>query len=358
MSAPHLPKQDTAPQDKKSLKTIPVSFGVVVIATLASLVTSLLVMIWLYPEISPTTPIYGGFRGVENQDISPEQSVERLVRERTVSLYDMSRKINEIYYTDDGYLSEAVLLSSDGWAVLYDPDARVTRASGWEAVDGQGIVHQLESVVIDPVSGLTYIKLVGAGYRVTSFYEWNDTLPKELLWAINQNSWHIARVSNLENIFQSNTNHTLQQRTVRYTLSAQEKEGSLLLSEDGDFVGFVHADGTLLPAWLIPGQLSYLLAEGETQYATFPYTGKVITAMVDPEDGYQQISGFYIATSPTEATTTTLGVGDVIVRIQNQEFTAESLPRLIMNAPDQMTITVLRDDKEIDMILQKETVQQ
>ena len=75
------------------------------------------------------------------------------------------------------------------------------------------------------------------------------------------------------------------------------------------------------------------------------------------KESAERISGYYVATAPTKATSSTIGVGDVIVRIQNQPVIPTALAQQIITAPTDVLFTVLRDGEEIDMTVSKVPVQ-
>ena len=72
--------------------------------------------------------------------------------------------------------------------------------------------------------------------------------------------------------------------------------------------------------------------------------------------GARRVSGFYVSGSPTRATSSTVGSGDVIIRIQNKPVDSFTLARQILSAPERFLITVWREGEEVDIMIEKTEV--
>ena len=66
-----------------------------------------------------------------------------------------------------------------------------------------------------------------------------------------------------------------------------------------------------------------------------------------------KISGFYVDSSNTGVSSSTVGISDLIVRTQGVSVDAYDLSRQILLAPNQFTVTVLRDNKEVEILVEK-----
>lgn len=354
MSAPHLPPKTCSIKTRQTMKTLPWIIGMMVISILSGLVTALAVVTWFYPQLVTNTTFYGGVREAQ-ENVVVDATLERFVTDRVVRLYDISKKINNTYYPADAYIGDALLLSSDGWVVLYDPTGSFATPARWEAIDSQGIVSAIETIVIDPNEPFTYMKLEGEGYRVTSFYQWSNPVDEALLWAVDEGSWVPVQTDGLEQLVLNN-NVAITDRTVAYKLDRAVAPGTYLLDASGNFVGFSDEDGYLLPSWLVERQVGALLANGQIDSFALPYAGTVVASSV-VDGSIEPLVGFYVFTSPTQPSSSTIGVGDLIVRIQNQPFTAETLPFVIATAPSEMQVTVMRKNSDIDIIVTKNMLQ-
>lgn len=353
MAAPHLPPQTCSIKAHKRLQVLPWVIGMVVIALLSGIATSLVAISWFYPQFIPDATISGIIRTRDAGQV-PSVDVQRFVQERTVQIVDTTKQVGGTYYTADAHVADAVLLSSDGWAVLAMPET--SRTQTWEAIDSQGRIQSIDTIVPDTKNKVMYVHIGGEGYRVTSFYDWEESIEDQaVIWALNNGEWIVTQ-----------TDGAVAQGTAQlFRFGAQTHatalipaltRGSMLFTNDGLFVGFVSPDNTIVPGWQMAPHLSSVLAGDPIVQTGFTYTGQMIESAIQ-DDLIRRINGFYVAQSPTRQTSSTIGVGDVIVRINNQPFVKEHIARLVAQAGERVVFTVRRDDISIDIPVDKVPIQ-
>jgi len=329
-----------------------VAIFVVLVSALSSLAVALSVITWFLPNMVPDSRLAlrngasGGSRVVEDPILN------RKIKQSMFAIYDTREKVNSNFYKESAYLGEAMILSSDGWAVVGDLGDKLLSKRYWEVVDAQGTAYKIKKFVFDTVSGLTYFKVDGEGFRVTAFYQWNGGEEDQIFWSVAHDNWQEiflakpALKAEAEDIF------TLWQPRYVYGMALKNNPGVIILSAQGELAGFVSADGNLTPDWLIENQLSNLLSQGEIVYSGLSYQGYLVEA-IESSEGVKALSGFYVTYSPDKLASSTVGVGDVIVKINNKPIDKTDLSRQVLLAPAEFFITVLRGETEDDIMVKK-----
>jgi hypothetical protein len=128
--------------------------------------------------------------------------------------------------------------------------------------------------------------------------------------------------------------------------------GTPIVTAGGILAGFINAQGELTPAWRIAGELGTVLGQGQIVSRGFPWEGKVVHGVVSSTDS-QPLTGWYVTKSPTRATAQTIGVGDVIVAIDDQAIDPTTLAETIAMGTDKMTFSILRNDRALSVTVNK-----
>ena len=70
----------------------------------------------------------------------------------------------------------------------------------------------------------------------------------------------------------------------------------------------------------------------------------------------QLTQGFYVTASPTEATSSTIGRGDLIVELNFRALRPTDAARAVLTAPELVSVTVVRKNSEEHVIVVPKTV--
>lgn len=346
---PHLPPQSCSIKAHQHMQQIPFLLLNIVIASLTGLIIALFVVQTFFPF--DQTQTIGPIRAVKQNRLDVEPLFEREIGERTVHIFDTRKKIDAQYYAEDGYIGNGVMLTSDGWLALPYDGQSLASLSQWEVVDGQGISHRIEDSLIDDVSGVLYLNIEGAGYRSASLYEWRDLPEDEVFLSYDERTFRSLTIGVSEPTL-AGTSVPMWDLLPPVIGESFESQAGLIFAQNGQFVGFIDDEDQIIPSWMISHQLGNVLSSQNTSYTALPYRGQFIESMIT-DDGAEYFTGFYVAASPTTASTSTVGRGDVIVRINNEEITKKRLSEYILRASTPVTITVLRDGKEFDIVVEK-----
>src|SRR3990167_8043412 len=108
-------------------------------------------------------------------------------------------------------------------------------------------------------------------------------------------------------------------------------------------MGFADGSGSrAIPGWLVEYQTIHILRDGNVSLKGFPWQGRMVARIV--ETNLETVSlGFYVESSPTIQSSSTIGRGDVIVEINGKYITEQNLAISSLFAPDETVIRVLRN---------------
>jgi hypothetical protein len=355
MKYPHLPPQTCSIKAHQRFQLLPWALFIVLISALSSLAVALSVINWFLPNIASDATLT--FRGATNitSRVVLDPVLNRKIRQSLLTIYDTREKVNNSFYKESAYVGEAALLSSDGWAVLGEAGGPIASRRYWEAVDVQGTVYPIKKFVTDPVSGLTYFKIESEGFRVAAFYQWTGEEGGETLWSVGKDEWREIFLTEPATKPGSKEIFAIWKPQYVHGLLPLTSPGVIILSTAGELAGVVDPEGNLTPSWMIENQLSNLLAKGEIAYYGLSYQGYLVQGSLNKTE-LKTLAGFYITYSGTSVASSTVGVGDVIVKINNRPVEKTDLARQILLAPEEFAVTVLRDGAEIDIMVKKTKV--
>lgn len=352
---PHLPK----PPEKEPLlerhPALPWFLLVVVLAFVTAVAGSLSTIAWLGPSSSDTNII----RTLRAQlpsggrEVSLDPFVEQQVRQRMVTVYDARKKINGFVYPESAAVGVAVLLNSEGWAAMYAPDYRDGTYKNLQAVGNQGNIYSLLSAQKDPVSDIVYFKIQGDGFRGDiSFFNWDGAnVVGESFVRIGTKdigAVHIQKATRIANT----ESFALSKQIYAFQISGDHSIGDILVTEQGNFVGFAGLNGTLQESWYVAGQLQSLFDTGTISYTGIHASGVMVRG-IQVNGILERHVGFLITQSPTRASSSTLGVGDVVVSVNGKLFDERTAGQDILNATSPVSVRVFRGGEELDITVEK-----
>src|SRR3989338_2595921 len=263
MSAPHLPPKSCSIRAHQQLRLLPWAVFLLLVSALTSVAVSLSVVTWFLPSLIPETRVAP--RGARVlQEIAVDPILDRQIKQSMLTIYDKREKVDGAFYTDAALVGRAALLSSDGWAVMHAGSA-AARASFLEAVDHQGTVYPVESIVADPLSGLAYLKVNGGGFRVMALFSW-DAAPDGALWSFFLDGYREAFLGEAEKNEGAEDVFAMYEPQYAFALLPGAPAGSVILTTRGELAGFAAADGQLIPSWMVGNQLPSVLSEGGVSY--------------------------------------------------------------------------------------------
>lgn len=352
-SFPHLPPRASSIKAYRLKQILPLIILIIAVSALVGITVSLSVVSWFMPQVTPERSY---LQSNQNQTdrLVVDPILDKTIRQSLLTIYESRAKIQATFYREDAKIGHGALLSSDGWAVMGAvPDSLYNRRF-WEAVDSEGRIYQIEKFVDDSFAGLTYFKVSGEGFRVVTFPQ--DTIRENApLLSIKKEKWQTTFLAgdpvrlDLPNIF------GLWQTLYAFQVTPETEAGSVILDNRGQLVGFVDSDSQLIASRLIMSQISNLLAQGKVSHQGLLYRGNFVDSSII-DGAVRPLVGFYVSISPTYPSETTIGVGDVIVKIDGRPIDKFDLSYQVLSAPPEVTLTVLRQGAEIDIMVKKSEV--
>lgn len=348
---PHLPPRHTNEFLKQRRQSLAWLVLFIVLSLMASVAASLATLAWIAPPYAQS-PLYTFPAQSISNDRTPTRPLDSIVSQqidqRIVEIYDTRNKLGGKFYAENALVGQALMLSSDGWAVMY-ASAFPLRVDALEAVNHQGVSFAIAEHVIDEATGLVYVKLRGEGFRSDiTFQDWKSFSAETPVWAVRSGSQTAIRMTE---VFPDVSDVVgLSELTASYVPSdtTQSVVGDIVVNEQGQLVG-VMGEGDIILGWKMSSQMKTIFENSTLTYPEIPWRGRVLTG-IQSETTVKSFIGFFVTESPTRASTSTLGAGDVITKINGESFDLTTAGRDIALTRDAIVeVTVIRRDKELTL---------
>lgn len=331
-SAPHLPDKE----EGETTSNLRWFLLVVLLSALAGTASALATEAWLTPNINNSSTNRISIQNSTEQEETLSSLTKEQVEQRTVKVYDKREKIQNKYYKDS-FLFKAVLLSSDGWAVTYQPGYVPGSYNNFEALDNQGVVHEVETAIYDDKSRLLYLNLEGENFRVTSIGNWNQIRSKQPVWVYGDN-WNKEILPQKQKV-SSRDVISLTEPIYSYSFAKNFKEGSLIVNQKGKLIGFSGTENNIVPAWYISTQINNVLSEQPLNYEFPEIKGIIIERKLSEKNRTESVEGVYV----TQSESREIQSGDIITKINGKKVEKQKLTRLILTAEEPISISILTD---------------
>lgn len=356
MSAPHLPPKSCQLETRRRVMSLPWLISSVVLAMVAGGSAAIMATAWVIPTFLTDTSVYIRNRG--NQEDPSLQTMEALfarqIEQRLVGVYDKRKAVGETLYSDAAKTGMLALLSSDGWGVMHDPSYVSGNEQFWHVVDSQGGVIQIEKTVHDKFSQLVFVKLRGNGFQVFSFMDWNDAEAGLPVWVGGVTQWKKTMFDFPE--FAAKETPTAPHISFySYAVQKMPRHADIAITEQGQLVGFVGQNGVIIPGFITMSHMPFILTQGELQQKSLPVLGQYVSHQIT-EKGIVPVSGFYITSISSVGAKKVLQPGDVIVKINGQTVTVQTLAQLLLTSSDDVLIDVWRKGIVIQELLVKKEI--
>lgn len=349
---PHLPKKACNVKTHNWLKSVWWILFVVFISSLSSLALTLSTLVWFAPSFIPDQLVTNTQKIFKDQKEDLDVAVLNKTKQRLWYIYDKREKIGGRFYPDSAEKMQAVLFSSDGWAIVYAPNYKAGLEKNWEAFDYQGVSYKIEKVFVDSLSKLAYVKFAGNGFSFISFANWNDVSAGQSVWEISADARE-KYVLGKQVDFSTEKSYSIWEPQFFYQLPELSEPGSLVVNSSGEMVGILDSNRSMIYGWMVDSQFAPILEKGMTDYMAVLWKGRMAHGFIKENDFIKRVAGFYVESSPTRITDETVGAGDLIVRIQNRPVEAADLSRQILSAPEKFSVTILRDGREFNVEVTK-----
>ncbi|EKD67274.1 MAG: hypothetical protein ACD_48C00502G0005 [uncultured bacterium] len=281
--------------------------------------------------------------------------------EDPVFLRDQLRRsvtlVKKDVYTDVGYIPltntyEAVLLTDTGWFVMSADRESIFQPEEWLAVTLTGETYTVDSFRKDPEYDLVYGTLQGEGFRVTSFASVSSLIPGVALWAM-----HESVLERTELAYPSPVAERVRTAVgdAQYTFAVQSSlaSRSILWTDEGALFGFVNADGSLVPWFVIESIYTDVFLGKTISRDTLPIAGHMVRLTekqrVDAE-GVQY--GFFV-----EMFSEGSGIkkGDLITHVGDIAIEPWTMQALVAQQKgESVSLRLLREGERVDISVLKD----
>ena len=345
---PHLPPRACRVDTHIKIGRLRWLFFIVFIAVLSGLAASLSTIAWL-------APITSGDYGLNVLERRAEKSVPdsllvRQVKQRLVTIYNKKERNKLGMYKNQAAKGEAILLSSDGWVVMWWPVNPLGEEKNWEAVDYQGVAYGIEKKVYDSKNSFLYLKLKGESFRISPFTDWKTVGQDKEYWAVRSGEWQRVTVTDL--LARYKEAWSINETAFVYKFDSYLTAGTILVDDQGSLVGFIDEETQGWLAWPVEGQLGNVLGSGSLVSQGLNWTGYLVEALAKG-DQVVPLSGFYLTVvgdGPVKA-------GDLLIKLNNESLNKEMLAWQVQELPEEFTVVVWRQGQETELKINKQVIE-
>lgn len=313
----------------------------IVISILSGVSASVITDAWLAPNFIFSDAGLLSRRSIVDDSNAVPLELDNIVRQKVVSLYDKKSLLGGKFYSDKGLIGQAAIVSSDGWAVMFDYFSnRNLLPVDFEVIDNKGLVYNVERMVRDPVNDLVYVKFASNSIfpviDTASIYDVPNIGGD--IWALNYPLWEKVDFSAYLPDLSVSSYPIYDQTNVYKVLNNDIKSGDLLFLPNGRLVGVVGSSNNILDLLVLEQNLLRIIEEKPIQLGVLVWEGYFVNQQII--DGtMQNMNGFYLVKSyPSD----NLNKGDIILEIQGQEVSSSKLKQQIIESPDNVEVKVFR----------------
>lgn len=342
---PHLPPRTVTLGFRRRAESLAWFLFIIVVTSITSIAAALATVAWIAPNYIPfTTSVSVG--GKKAASLPLPADIAQNTPLRMLTLYDTRLLFDNTFSAPGAKKGESILFHPDGWAVTASSVA-AGEEKFFVGVTSVGKQYLIEKTLVDKASGLTFIKFKGEGFRIVSFALMQDLPSSSHVWVFSSGEWMERVVKNT--LIETKEPYPLARPPYQFLLNEPAATGSTVFTAEGDFFGFVQNNNTVAASSFIPWLLPSLLTQGKILHETVPMQGYFVEQMPLVEKLRDGASGFYIAkTSGAD-----LKAGDIILDIERAPLDLFAVEEQILRAPVDMTLRILRNGVEKDIIVHK-----
>ena len=359
---PHLPAKGKILDQSSRSQSWSTILIVIVIALLSGLAAALVTTAWLVPPIRADYiwPTVDTSR--RSSPVVVEPGLQNTVRQRLLHVYDVATGdgLNESFlYQAHHQIATALIVSSDGWAAVSQSLAVGSGGyQGWRAVDYRGRIYEINQVVVDPRTELTYLQLKSDDiFPVIEFSDierWQQQDAGRPAWLVHQDMWQSVFVNDFVlgvteeplPIWQ-----THRQRTLVGALSGS----AFVINAKGALVGIIRDDKTFVDARFVRLHTTLLLERERISYQGIPIVGFFIDTIV-VDDVVQPMAGFYVVRQTQGQSV--VRQGDIVVSVDGHAPDPVDTPlQLLQSQQKEVLLRVRRKQEEFEVSIPLSAVQ-
>lgn len=347
---PHLPKKEKIVVSTHTTRSLFYFVSCMLIAIVASLATVFVAFSYVLPRAVPEVQFYSFEHKTTPTEPQLDNELLGFIDEREALLFDKRQQLSTRWYPAGSSLSSGVFLTSDGWTVFPLSLTEPIDKKNLEVVDSRGGVYALENIFVDKNLGLVYAKIKGEGFRFVSFGNWNVLQKNTRVIGQKDNEYILTAIAGIQKNPEIKLPLEIWKQPYLYTL--KENLSGIVFTDQGELLGLSRDNG-LFPGWYIELGFRSLLSDQKLSYSAFAWKGQLVDHEL--QNGFvRDTLGFFV----TEGDTTKDGIkpGDVIVKIQDQSFSLTTLSHVLLQAPQTVSVELIRNGETMVKTIPKQII--
>lgn len=345
--APHLPPKTCHVHFQKQWQRVVIVSGLALVAFISGIAAALVASAWLIPSrVTPASLVTIQQRGGVGQQ-EMDHVVAQQVRQRTVRVYTTEGNLRGALRSTD-LVGDAVLVTRDGWAVLFQEKYTRGAERQWTVFDHTGAAYTIEKVVQDPLYPILYLQITGGTFRGDIQFAHSPLAQETALWHVQGTELRTATVGAWEELIAADTVAPIWQPRAVQTLQDSPAVGAPLVLHDGTFAGFAGQQARLIPSQHIRAALDLVFLDQPLHLSGLPWYGYPVERVEIDGQWYDQ-DGFYITRAVRVGTTTPPRAGDVVLTIGETPYSLRQPSASLFRTSASLQTTVLRNGKEMSL---------
>lgn len=349
MIPPHLPPPTCDLKQHRQWQRITILLFATVFGLVAGLSGAAMMIGWIWPGFGGGADFTQTRYSLPNYRTQLESRARQEITDRVVAIYSGAQVSQKVAYLPQrNFLGNGVMVSSDGWLVIYPVDYSGNYRN-WQAVLSDGSVYKVATVLPDKISGLVFARLdlsesaeLGRGglqFKVANFVDGLEVGTD--LFVFNGFSWQNGTV--VEKTINSFGNSHLDSAPLQRLVFASEfSPGGVVINSQGRVAGLTLGGREFLPFQYITRLLPAVLNGQRIIYSSLGVEGwySVEQPIVATAE---RITGFFVSKGAGQ-----LHAGDIILEMNGQILNDDDL-WLNLKIGESVRLKVWRFGKLLDM---------
>ncbi|HRY36417.1 MAG TPA: PDZ domain-containing protein [Candidatus Magasanikbacteria bacterium] len=351
---PHLPNPSCSISLHQLWQRLGLIFLSIFFGLIGGLTGAAMTVGWIWPDLGGGNYWLVSQVDRSSQKVEMEEFIKKETSQKIMSVYENSQKSGEVsFLNSQSKLGEAALVGSDGWLAMYLSDEKKSNNFiTWTAVNNEGRTYKIEKLLYDKLTKIVYFKIRGLTksgeteikneqFKVIGFSE-NEKLGEQV-FVYQNNSWRYNFLADEYSLTVKPHLDSVPMK-VRTLENKNAPAGSLVLNNQGRFLGFLNENNEVIGSVYVNRVLPGVLNKQQIIYPTFSIEGWYSSEQILITDG-GVVKGFLV--TGVLKNDSKLQKGDIILEINGQIVENENLWYNLRG--EQARLKVLRRGKVLDL---------
>ena len=243
MLPPHLPPKSSNLEVHRLWQRLKILLAIVAFSLIAGMSGASMMLGWIWPRFADGDTWITSYSRPGLTRAQLENRIQEEISSRIVGVYKGSAVIGGVN-TLNKKIGDGIMLSSDGWFAMYQPDFDGNYKS-LAVLAPNGQVQQPESAQLDKYSGILYVKIKDQQFKVVGFTDENYAMDD--IFVFQDSYWYHGFA--LYPSLNYKIPHLDSAPVLSYTLNGVFNAGGVVINNQGRVVGFITEKNLLLPTW-------------------------------------------------------------------------------------------------------------